>query len=152
MWWSHRHNFFFAKNLTTVTSKPNGSSSDFLSSSDTYNPIPSWFLKISSLSLVFCVLVVYETISPFFPFRFNHAIGATTSFSQAWFAYFTLVHVVTGIVIASGVILLFDFKIEFLFWFSFKVIDENWDDYALSDGEFWCFREIDIDVWSWSMH
>ncbi|KAJ6690206.1 hypothetical protein OIU85_006483 [Salix viminalis] len=73
------------------------------------------FLKISALSLVFCVSVVFGNISlRFLPVSFNQAIGATTPFftavfaylitlkREAWLTYATLVPVVTGVVIASG--------------------------------------------------
>ncbi|AAG50965.1 integral membrane protein, putative; 85705-84183 [Arabidopsis thaliana] len=73
------------------------------------------FLKIAALSLVFCVSVVFGNISlRFLPVSFNQAIGATTPFftavfaylitfkREAWLTYFTLVPVVTGVVIASG--------------------------------------------------
>ncbi|CAH8260095.1 unnamed protein product [Arabidopsis lyrata] len=75
------------------------------------------FLKIAALSLVFCVSVVFGNISlRFLPVSFNQAIGATTPFftavfaylitfkREAWLTYFTLVPVVTGVVIASGLI------------------------------------------------
>ncbi|KAF3501113.1 hypothetical protein F2Q69_00045493 [Brassica cretica] len=73
------------------------------------------FLKISALSLVFCVSVVFGNVSlRFLPVSFNQAIGATTPFftavfayvmtlkREAWLTYFTLLPVVTGVVIASG--------------------------------------------------
>ncbi|KAJ0266323.1 sugar phosphate/phosphate translocator [Hirschfeldia incana] len=73
------------------------------------------FLKISALSLVFCVSVVFGNISlRFLPVSFTQAIGATTPFftavfayvmtlkREAWLTYFTLLPVVTGVVIASG--------------------------------------------------
>ncbi|AED90929.1 putative sugar phosphate transporter domain-containing protein [Arabidopsis thaliana] len=73
------------------------------------------FFKIAALSLVFCVSVVFGNISlRFLPVSFNQAIGATTPFftavfaylmtrkKEAWLTYFTLVPVVTGVVIASG--------------------------------------------------
>ncbi|KAI5578908.1 hypothetical protein POPTR_008G063400v4 [Populus trichocarpa] len=73
------------------------------------------FLKISALSLVFCVSVVFGNISlRFLPVSFNQAVGATTPFftavfaylmilkREAWLTYATLVPVVTGVVIASG--------------------------------------------------
>ena len=78
------------------------------------------FLKIAALSLVFCVSVVFGNISlRFLPVSFNQAIGATTPFftavfaylitlkKEAWLTYVTLVPVVTGVVIASGVSLCF---------------------------------------------
>ncbi|XP_061356688.1 probable sugar phosphate/phosphate translocator At3g11320 [Gastrolobium bilobum] len=73
------------------------------------------FFKISALSLIFCVSVVFGNISlRFLPVSFNQAIGATTPFftavfaylmtfkREAWLTYLTLVPVVTGVVIASG--------------------------------------------------
>lgn len=74
------------------------------------------FFKISALSLVFCVSVVFGNVSlRYLPVSFNQAIGATTPFftavfaylmtfkREAWLTYLTLVPVVTGVVIASGV-------------------------------------------------
>lgn len=74
------------------------------------------FFKISALSLIFCVSVVFGNVSlRYLPVSFNQAIGATTPFftaifayimtfkREAWLTYFTLVPVVTGVVIASGV-------------------------------------------------
>ncbi|KAG4934912.1 hypothetical protein JHK85_049831 [Glycine max] len=74
------------------------------------------FFKISALSLVFCVSVVFGNISlRYLPVSFNQAIGATTPFftavfaylmtfkREAWLTYLTLVPVVTGVIIASGV-------------------------------------------------
>ena len=74
------------------------------------------FFKISALSLVFCVSVVFGNISLcYLPMSFNQAIGATMPFFIAVFAYLmtlkreagltylTLVPVVTGVIIASGV-------------------------------------------------
>ncbi|XP_010920931.1 probable sugar phosphate/phosphate translocator At3g11320 [Elaeis guineensis] len=73
------------------------------------------FLKISALSLVFCGSVVSGNISlRFLPVSFNQAVGATTPFftavfayimtvrREAWITYLTLVPVVTGVIIASG--------------------------------------------------
>ncbi|KAJ7959693.1 Nucleotide-sugar transporter family protein [Quillaja saponaria] len=73
------------------------------------------FLKIMALGLVFCVSVVFGNISlRFLPVSFNQAIGATTPFftavfaylmtlkREAWLTYVTLIPVVTGVVIASG--------------------------------------------------
>ncbi|KAK9700050.1 hypothetical protein RND81_08G214200 [Saponaria officinalis] len=75
------------------------------------------FFKISALSLIFCASVVSGNISlRYLPVSFNQAIGATTPFftavfaylmtlkREAWLVYFTLLPVVTGVVIASGVI------------------------------------------------
>ncbi|KOM46944.1 hypothetical protein LR48_Vigan07g064800 [Vigna angularis] len=73
------------------------------------------FLKIAALSLVFCVSVVFGNVSlRYLPVSFNQAIGATTPFftavfaylitfkREAWLTYLTLVPVVAGVVIASG--------------------------------------------------
>ncbi|KAM7499330.1 hypothetical protein LguiA_023744 [Lonicera macranthoides] len=73
------------------------------------------FMKISALSLVFCASVVSGNISlRYLPVSFNQAIGATTPFftavfaylmtmkREAWLVYVTLIPVVTGVVIASG--------------------------------------------------
>ncbi|KAK8574476.1 hypothetical protein V6N12_062167 [Hibiscus sabdariffa] len=73
------------------------------------------FFKISALSLVFCVSVVFGNISlRFLPVSFNQAVGATTPFftavfaylmtlkREAWLTYVTLIPVVTGVIIASG--------------------------------------------------
>ncbi|MBA0630400.1 hypothetical protein Godav_002506 [Gossypium davidsonii] len=73
------------------------------------------FFKISALSLVFCVSVVFGNISlSFLPVSFNQAVGATTPFftavfaylmtlkREAWLTYLTLVPVVAGVIIASG--------------------------------------------------
>lgn len=73
------------------------------------------FLKIFALSVVFCASVVSGNISlRFLPVSFNQAVGATTPFftavfaylmtfkREAWLTYATLVPVVTGVVIASG--------------------------------------------------
>ncbi|KAM7256829.1 hypothetical protein ACFE04_012570 [Oxalis oulophora] len=75
----------------------------------------SQFLKISTLGVVFCGSVVGGNISlRFLPVSFNQAVGATTPFFTALFAYFitfkreawvtyaALVPVVAGVVIASG--------------------------------------------------
>ncbi|MQM01299.1 hypothetical protein Taro_034054 [Colocasia esculenta] len=73
------------------------------------------FAKIAALSLVFCGSVVSGNISlRFLPVSFNQAIGATTPFftavfaylmtlrREAWITYVTLIPVVTGVIIASG--------------------------------------------------
>ncbi|KAF8394958.1 hypothetical protein HHK36_018897 [Tetracentron sinense] len=73
------------------------------------------FMKISALSLVFCTSVVSGNISlRFLPVSFNQAIGATTPFftavfayimtvkRESWLTYVTLIPVVTGVIIASG--------------------------------------------------
>ncbi|XP_022882854.1 UDP-URONIC ACID TRANSPORTER 1-like [Olea europaea var. sylvestris] len=75
----------------------------------------SQFFRIATLSVVFCGSVVGGNISlKFLPVSFNQAIGATTPFFTALFAYFMtlkreawvtyacLVPVVAGVVIASG--------------------------------------------------
>ncbi|KAJ7550416.1 hypothetical protein O6H91_07G099800 [Diphasiastrum complanatum] len=72
-------------------------------------------LKITALSIIFCSSVVSGNISlRFLPVSFNQAIGATTPFftavfaylitlrREAWLTYATLIPVVTGVVIASG--------------------------------------------------
>ncbi|KAJ0987692.1 hypothetical protein J5N97_006048 [Dioscorea zingiberensis] len=72
-------------------------------------------LKISALSLVFCGSVVSGNVSlRYLPVSFNQAVGATTPFftavfaylmtvkREAWITYFTLIPVVTGVIIASG--------------------------------------------------
>lgn len=74
------------------------------------------FLKIAALGLVFCASVVSGNVSlRFLPVSFNQAIGATTPFFTAvfayimtvkretWLTYAALVPVVAGVVIASGV-------------------------------------------------
>ncbi|XP_039136607.1 probable sugar phosphate/phosphate translocator At3g11320 [Dioscorea cayenensis subsp. rotundata] len=73
------------------------------------------FLKIAALSLVFCFSVVSGNVSlKYLPVSFNQAVGATTPFftalfayfmtvkRESWITYFTLVPVVTGVIIASG--------------------------------------------------
>ncbi|XP_071719670.1 probable sugar phosphate/phosphate translocator At5g05820 [Rutidosis leptorrhynchoides] len=73
------------------------------------------FFKISALSLVFCASVVSGNVSlRYLPVSFTQAVGATTPFftavfaylmtrkSEAWLTYITLVPVVTGVIIASG--------------------------------------------------
>ncbi|XP_065878808.1 probable sugar phosphate/phosphate translocator At3g11320 [Euphorbia lathyris] len=73
------------------------------------------FLKISALGIIFCLSVVTGNISlKYLPVSFNQAIGATTPFFTAVFAYFmtlkkeswvtyvTLIPVVAGVIIASG--------------------------------------------------
>lgn len=74
------------------------------------------FLKVACLSLVFSFSVVLGNVSlRYLPVSFNQAIGATTPFFTAVFAYVmskkteslityaTLVPVVAGVIIASGV-------------------------------------------------
>uniref|UniRef100_A0A9I9CTU5 Sugar phosphate transporter domain-containing protein n=1 Tax=Cucumis melo TaxID=3656 RepID=A0A9I9CTU5_CUCME len=73
------------------------------------------FFKISALSFIFCISVVFGNISlRYLPVSFNQAIGATTPFftavfaylmtlkREAWLTYVTLIPVVTGVIIASG--------------------------------------------------
>ncbi|KAI7735233.1 hypothetical protein M8C21_028364 [Ambrosia artemisiifolia] len=73
------------------------------------------FFKICGLSLVFCASVVSGNVSlRYLPVSFTQAVGATTPFftavfayvmtmkKEAWLVYLTLVPVVTGVVIASG--------------------------------------------------
>ncbi|XP_062168082.1 UDP-URONIC ACID TRANSPORTER 1 [Alnus glutinosa] len=75
----------------------------------------SQFLKIATLSVVFCASVVGGNISlRYLAVSFNQAVGATTPFftalfaflltlkREAWVTYAALVPVVTGVVIASG--------------------------------------------------
>lgn len=74
------------------------------------------FLKIATLSLVFCVSVVFGNVSlRYLPVSFNQAVGATTPFftaifayvmtfkREAWLTYLALLPVVTGVIFASGV-------------------------------------------------
>lgn len=73
-------------------------------------------MKISALGVIFCLSVVGGNISlRFLPVSFNQAVGATTPFftavfayvmtrkRESWVTYATLVPVVTGVIIASGV-------------------------------------------------
>ncbi|KAL0401253.1 UNVERIFIED_CONTAM: putative sugar phosphate/phosphate translocator [Sesamum latifolium] len=73
------------------------------------------FMKISALSLIFCASVVSGNISlKYLPVSFNQAIGATTPFftavfaylmtlkMESWLTYVTLIPVVAGVIIASG--------------------------------------------------
>ncbi|XP_021820959.1 probable sugar phosphate/phosphate translocator At5g05820 [Prunus avium] len=73
------------------------------------------FLKISSLGFIFCLSVVGGNISlRYLAVSFNQAVGATTPFftavfaylmtrkKEGWLTYVTLIPVVTGVVIASG--------------------------------------------------
>ncbi|XP_022155946.1 UDP-URONIC ACID TRANSPORTER 1 [Momordica charantia] len=75
----------------------------------------SQFLKIATLSLVFCGSVVGGNVSlRYLAVSFNQAVGATTPFftalfaylmtlkREAWITYAALVPVVAGVVIASG--------------------------------------------------
>ncbi|XP_006593524.1 probable sugar phosphate/phosphate translocator At3g11320 [Glycine max] len=74
------------------------------------------FLKIATLSLVFCIFIVFDNVSlRYLPVSFNQAVGTTTPFftvvfayimtfkREAWLTYLTLVPVVTSVIIASGV-------------------------------------------------
>ncbi|XP_042481517.1 UDP-URONIC ACID TRANSPORTER 1-like [Macadamia integrifolia] len=73
------------------------------------------FFKITTLSVVFCGSVVGGNISlRYLPVSFNQAVGATTPFftavfaylltlkKEAWVTYAALIPVVTGVIIASG--------------------------------------------------
>lgn len=81
------------------------------------------FFKIATLSFIFCVSVVFGNVSlRYLPVSFNQAIGATTPFftavfayamtlkREAWLTYLALVPVVTGVIIASGVSLSLSFN------------------------------------------
>lgn len=74
------------------------------------------FFKIATLSLVFCVSVVFGNVSlRYLPVSFTQAVGATTPFftavfayfmtfkREAWLTYLALLPVVTGVIFASGV-------------------------------------------------
>ncbi|XP_031478455.1 probable sugar phosphate/phosphate translocator At3g11320 [Nymphaea colorata] len=73
------------------------------------------FMKITSLSAIFCASVVSGNVSlKYLPVSFNQAVGATTPFftavfayimtlkREAWLTYVALIPVVTGVIIASG--------------------------------------------------
>jgi hypothetical protein len=90
----------------------------------------SQFLKIATLSVVFCASVVGGNISlRYLAVSFNQAVGATTPFftalfaflltlkREAWVTYAALVPVVTGVVIAIGVFFFF-----FFFFFVYLII------------------------------
>jgi drug/metabolite transporter (DMT)-like permease len=75
----------------------------------------SQFMKISALSIIFCMSVVSGNVSlRYLPLSFTQAIGSTTPFftavfaflialkREAWLTYAALIPVVTGVVIASG--------------------------------------------------
>lgn len=97
----------------------------------------SQFIKISILSLVFCASVVSGNVSlRFLPVSFTQAVGATTPFftavfaylmtlkTEAWLTYATLLPVVTGVVIASGVTsLLTSFISNFVSFFIRKLLN-----------------------------
>lgn len=74
------------------------------------------FFKISALAIIFCLSVVGGNVSlKYLPVSFNQAVGATTPFftavfaylmtlkRESWLTYVTLIPVVTGVIIASGV-------------------------------------------------
>lgn len=105
------------------------------------------FAKIATLSLVFCTSVVSGNVSlRYLPVSFNQAVGATTPFftavfaylmtvkREAWLTYATLVPVVTGVVIASGV-KSFSYT-SFLFFFAWCEL-----------GYFWIFFELGGCYW-----
>lgn len=90
----------------------------------------SQFLKIATLSLVFCGSVVGGNVSlRYLAVSFNQAVGATTPFftalfaylmtlkREAWVTYAALIPVVAGVVIASGVCLSFCWTLLILFCF-----------------------------------
>ena len=100
----------------------------------------SQFLKISALGIIFCSSVVAGNISLRYlpvslPVSFNQAIGATTPFFTAvfaylmtlrregWLTYVSLVPVVAGCVIASGVRTYF--SSFFIFFLSRCMISPN---------------------------
>ncbi|KAK4762178.1 hypothetical protein SAY87_030062 [Trapa incisa] len=73
------------------------------------------FFKIATLSVVFCASVVGGNVSlRYLPVSFNQAVGATTPFftavfaylmtfkREAWITYAALIPVVTGVIVASG--------------------------------------------------
>ncbi|XP_075084139.1 putative sugar phosphate/phosphate translocator At5g05820 isoform X2 [Nicotiana tabacum] len=83
------------------------------------------FMKISALSLVFCGSVVSGNISlRYLPVSFNQAIGATTPFftavfaylmtlrRESWLTYATLLPVVAGVIIAAGVSQVFTYLVS----------------------------------------
>lgn len=91
----------------------------------------SQFFRIATLSVVFCASVVGGNISlRYLPVSFNQAVGATTPFftalfaylmtlkREAWITYACLVPVVGGVIIASGV----RFS-SFSFWV-FRIFEE----------------------------
>ena len=96
----------------------------------------SQFLKISALGVIFCSSVVTGNVSlRYLPVSFNQAVGATTPFFTAvfaylltfrregWLTYATLIPVVTGCVIASGVRTYF--SSFFIFLLSWCMISPN---------------------------
>lgn len=73
------------------------------------------FVKIAGLSVVFCFSVVCGNVSlRYIPVSFNQAIGATTPFftavfayvmskrRESWVTYVTLIPVVAGVIVATG--------------------------------------------------
>lgn len=89
------------------------------------------FWKIVALSVVFSFSVVCGNVSlRFIPVSFNQAIGSTTPFftavfayavtskREAWVTYATLLPVVTGVIIASGVN---NFPLRLFFCFGFRI-------------------------------
>jgi len=94
------------------------------------------FLKISALGVIFCSSVVTGNVSlRYLPVSFNQAVGATTPFFTAvfaylltfrregWLTYVTLIPVVAGCVIASGVRTYF--SSFFIFLLSWCMISPN---------------------------
>lgn len=92
-------------------------------------------MKIATLGLVFCGSVVSGNVSlRFLPVSFNQAIGATTPFftavfayimtvkREAWLTYAALVPVVAGVVIASGVRACSPVLLKFLNWVWFDSV------------------------------
>lgn len=72
-------------------------------------------IKVFLLSIIFCITIVLGNVSlKYIPISFNQAIGATTPFFTAIFAFFlqgireialtyaTLIPIATGVVVASG--------------------------------------------------
>lgn len=97
------------------------------------------FVKISSLGLIFCLSVVGGNISlRYLPVSFNQAVGATTPFFTAvfaylmtlrregWLTYVTLLPVVAGVIIASGVSLLsYLFELKNYRWIPNMLMDSR---------------------------
>lgn len=104
----------------------------------------SQFLKIATLSIVFCASVVGGNISlRYLAVSFNQAVGATTPFftavfaylatfkREAWITYAALVPVVAGVVIASGVCFFsFFFNFCLILWNQSSVCSVNLTYYA----------------------
>ena len=104
------------------------------------------FLKIATLSLVFCGSVVGGNISlRYLAVSFNQAVGATTPFftavfayimtlkRESWVTYAALVPVVAGVVIASGVC--------FFFW----LIGSNF--FFLKNHNLWHWFNLHVFDW-----